>query len=355
MEKKMISIIVPVYNVEKYLPACLDSICHQTLKELEIILVDDDSTDNSGRIAEQYALQDKRIRVVHQRNGNPGATRNVGLELATGEYIGFVDSDDWIEPEMFASLYAKAEADNLDIVVTGVTTEWLRDNRKKENRIVESITEWPAVTSLDAFLFLKEKRMFAVAYNKLYRSELLKKQKVRFMEMLPHEDLVFNLRAFSLAERIGFIPDSSPYHYLCRDGMSAAGSFSPDHLLACQLTEDAFRHFFRIHDWNNNDMESYLRSRRIINYSAYAAGLYKKNCPFTRRERIGCLEKELKQNSLLKRDLILSRPAGFQQRMFYFFLFKTTSGITDSYYRILFYMRYHFDGVYRMFRRLISK
>ena len=144
MEKKMISVIVPVYNVEKYLPACLDSICHQTLKELEIILVDDGSTDNSGRIAEQYALQDKRIRVVHQRNGNPGATRNVGLELATGEYIGFVDSDDWIEPEMFASLYAKAETDNLDIVVTGVTTEWLRDNRKKENRFVESITEWPA-------------------------------------------------------------------------------------------------------------------------------------------------------------------------------------------------------------------
>ena len=176
MEKKVISIIVPIYNVEKYLPACLDSICHQTLKELEIILVDDGSTDNSGRIAEQYALQDKRIRVVHQRDGNPGATRNVGLELATGEYVGFVDSDDWIEPEMFASLYAKAEADNLDIVVTGVTTEWLRDNRKKENRIVESITEWPAVTPLDAFLFLKEKRMFAVAYNKLYRSGLLKKQ-----------------------------------------------------------------------------------------------------------------------------------------------------------------------------------
>lgn len=166
MEKKMISVIVPVYNVEKYLPACLDSICHQTLKELEIILVDDGSTDNSGRIAEQYALQDKRIRVVHQRNGNPGATRNVGLELATGEYIGFVDSDDWIEPEMFSSLYAKAETDNLDIVVTGVTTEWLRDNRKKENRFVESITEWPAITSLDAFLLLKEKKMFAVAYNK---------------------------------------------------------------------------------------------------------------------------------------------------------------------------------------------
>ncbi len=84
------------------------------------------------------------------------------------------------------------------------------------------------------------------------------------MEMLPHEDLVFNLRAFSFAERIGFIPDSSPYHYLCRDGMSAAGSFSPDHLLACQLTEDAFRQFFKkIHDWNSCDMEFYLRSKRI--------------------------------------------------------------------------------------------
>ena len=109
MEKKMISIIVPVYNVEKYLPAGLDSICHQTLKELEIILVDDGSTDNSGRIAEQYALQDKRIRVVHQRNGNPGATRNVGLELATGEYIGLFDHDDLLHP---CALYEYVKAIN---------------------------------------------------------------------------------------------------------------------------------------------------------------------------------------------------------------------------------------------------
>ena len=101
-----ISVIVPVYNVEQYLPQCLDSIINQTYKNLEIICVDDGSPDNSGKILDEYAKKDKRIKVIHQENQGVSVARNTGLDNATGKYIGFVDPDDWIEADYYETLTA---------------------------------------------------------------------------------------------------------------------------------------------------------------------------------------------------------------------------------------------------------
>ncbi|HCI64916.1 MAG TPA: glycosyl transferase, partial [Clostridiales bacterium] len=100
----LISVIVPVYRVEAFLPRCLDSIRGQTYKNLEIILVDDGSPDNCGKICDEYAEMDSRIRVIHKKNGGLSSARNAGLDVAVGDYIGFVDSDDWIAPEMYETL-----------------------------------------------------------------------------------------------------------------------------------------------------------------------------------------------------------------------------------------------------------
>ena len=111
-----ISVIVPVYNVERYLPQCLDSILAQTLTDIEIICVDDGSTDESGRILDRYADLDKRLVVFHGPNAGYGAAMNTGLFAATGEYIGIVESDDSILPQMYETLYAAAVKDDLDLV-----------------------------------------------------------------------------------------------------------------------------------------------------------------------------------------------------------------------------------------------
>lgn len=354
IQKPLVSIIVPVYNAEKYLRTCLDSICNQTLHELEIILVDDGSTDRSGQIAEEYAIKDKRIKVVHKRSGNPGTTRNVGLNLITGEYVGFVDSDDWIEPEMFFSLYKKAKEDNLDIVITAVTVEYIRDKRKEKRLLDKLITGEKYITPLEAFFLLKEKKLFAVAYNKLYSSKLLINKQIRFMEILPYEDLVFNLRAFSFAKQIGVISDNAPYHYMCRDEMSAAGSFSPNYLQACEITENVFHQFFETYNYDNMNVVSYLRSRRVADYSAYISGFYKKNSPLKRKERIDFLDELFIKNEMFRRDILLSKPIGLYQKIFYFLVFNTTPEITDCIYQFLFYIRYHFDPIYRKLRRVIS-
>lgn len=119
MENIKISVIIPVYNVEKYLEECLESIVHQSLKEIEIICVDDGSTDGSVDILKRYACEDKRFILRRQKNQGGGAARNLGLACASGEYVVFLDSDDFFEPEMFRRIYDRAMETAADIVLYG--------------------------------------------------------------------------------------------------------------------------------------------------------------------------------------------------------------------------------------------
>lgn len=115
-----LSIIVPVYKVEPYLRRCIDSILAQTFRDFELILIDDGSPDNCGTICDEYAEKDSRIKVIHQNNQGVSAARNVGLDIARGTYLGFVDSDDWIEPEMYETMIATAKEKQVDVVVCGI-------------------------------------------------------------------------------------------------------------------------------------------------------------------------------------------------------------------------------------------
>ena len=115
-----VSIIIPVYNAEKYLLRCVDSLVNQTLKEIEIILVDDFSTDNSGILCDELALKDERIKVIHKKNEGAGFARNAGIEIAKGKYIGFVDSDDYVDVKMYESMYNVAEKYSTDFVMSSV-------------------------------------------------------------------------------------------------------------------------------------------------------------------------------------------------------------------------------------------
>jgi len=111
-----VSVIIPVYNIEKYLRECIDSVVNQTLKEIQIILVDDGSTDNSGNICKEYAKKYSTVEYYYKKNGGSASARNMGLDYAVGEYVGFMDSDDWVEPDMFEKMYYKAIEENVDII-----------------------------------------------------------------------------------------------------------------------------------------------------------------------------------------------------------------------------------------------
>lgn len=167
--KGFISIIVPVYNVEKYLRKCIESICSQQYDKLEILLVDDGSTDQSGRICDEYSEKDKRIRVIHKKNGGLSSARNVGIEAATGEFIAFVDSDDYISTGMYRKMIDKMNHD-VDMVVCATAMVW--DGTKKIQKIGINYAECICDRE-QTFRYLLQTNLSA--WNKLYRREIFNK------------------------------------------------------------------------------------------------------------------------------------------------------------------------------------
>ena len=180
----LISVIVPIYKVESYLTRCLDSIVGQTYRNLEIILVDDGSPDNCGAICDRYAEKDSRILVIHQQNAGVSAARNAGLDIMTGEYVTFVDPDDWLATEAVQVLYERLECDGSDIAV-GRHTDIYEDGRENDRFCCWMRDD--VITSEDVLRDMGTTRQFVVAsWGKLYRRELL--EGIRYPVLTVGED-----------------------------------------------------------------------------------------------------------------------------------------------------------------------
>lgn len=185
-----VSIIVPVYNVEAYLEMCVESLTAQTLKDIEIILVDDGSPDNSGKMCDELAKTDSRIIVIHKENGGLSSARNAGIDIAKGRYLGFVDSDDWVEPDMFEHLLKLAEKYDADIVDCGMykTSErkYCTLNTADEPRVLDRSG------ALDIFFRITNPGINYCVCDKIFKRELFDGQ--RFTEGIIFEDIDFNYR-----------------------------------------------------------------------------------------------------------------------------------------------------------------
>ena len=172
----LVSIIVPIYNTARYLPACLDSIIAQTYQNLEIILIDDGSTDHSGQIADNYAKKDSRIKVAHQKNQGQSAARNLGLTMVKGEYVSFLDSDDEIKPTFIKELLAPLASSNASLSVCGMHYKRLKTNTA-ENVYISQLRPRRKPESLKAYvlyLLAIDGRMYS-SVNKLYHAKIATK------------------------------------------------------------------------------------------------------------------------------------------------------------------------------------
>lgn len=204
-----ISVIIPVYNAEPFLPACLDSVLAQTYRELEIILVNDGSTDASGAICDCYASIDKRIQVIHQKNGGVSRARNRGLEVATGELVSFVDSDDTMEPDMYDFLVRLMQEHEADISHCGYKRY---DKQGVLVREVNGTHRLMVQSGEEAIVCMLRGDFFSNGlWNKLFRSKVV--QGLRFQEDLKNnEDVLFCVHAFSRTKTVVF-QDEGKYHY----------------------------------------------------------------------------------------------------------------------------------------------
>lgn len=216
MSKKKISIIVPVYNMEKYLARCVDSILAQTYTNIEVILVDDGSSDLSPEICDQYAMVDNRVKVIHKLNGGLSSARNAGLDVATGDYIGFVDSDDYISIDMYSVLAYQLDNYACDISCIGYV------------RVTNSNECYTSVLDNDCENICQEQYIQRILLNKADVSvctKLFKKflfEKVRFCDGKLNEDELFLIEALSLSSRISISRKIGYFYYYRPDSISSS-------------------------------------------------------------------------------------------------------------------------------------
>ena len=240
--KELISVVVPVYNVRTYLEKCFDSVAGQSYRNLEIILVDDGSTDGSGELCEELAGRDNRVRVIHKKNGGLGSARNAGIDAAKGEILSFVDSDDWIEPGMYDTMTEIMHRENAQIIACGIKrvseageVSFYQDNLE-ERRVFtreEALIELP-----------KNERLSNSMCNKLFRRETIKGLHIN--EHIFYEDNPFTPQCFARAERVAYTAEPF-YCYFERSGSISRKRFSVrefDRVTADRMRLDFYHEHF---------------------------------------------------------------------------------------------------------------
>lgn len=224
MIQPKVSVVVPIYGVEKYLNQCVDSILAQTLKEIEVILVDDGSKDRCPEIVDEYAKKDSRVVAIHQPNGGYGRAVNHGIEAATGEYIGIIESDDWIEPTMYEKMYGSAKRNNTDIT----KCMFFKYNSKLKSKLQNIIwkaphqdltlapdkafspEEWPQIINFHASIWAN-----------LYKADFIKGQKVAETGSASYQDFPFMIEAMCRAKTISVVKEPL-VHYRMEDGQDSS-------------------------------------------------------------------------------------------------------------------------------------
>lgn len=225
MNKPIISIISPVYNAEKYMHRCIDSIIVQTLTDWELILVDDGSSDSSGAICDEYAARDSRIKVIHKDNGGVSAARQTGLEVANGEYIIHADPDDYIEPSMLEELYMKAQEEDADMVICDFYYD-------KDGKVIYQ-KQHPSSLKADIVLHDIFEHLHGSCWNKLVRRSCCVKYRARFPEGINYcEDVCFNVQLLKHDIKIAYLPKAY-YHYVHYD-QSITNHYTLNTLATCK-------------------------------------------------------------------------------------------------------------------------
>lgn len=251
-----ISIIVPIYNVEKYISKCIDSIINQTYRDLEIILVDDGSPDKCGIICDKYASFDKRIIVIHKQNGGLSSARNAGLDVATGSYVGFVDSDDWIESTMYEEMISMFDNDGVDLVECGINLISDRSIKLYEAGKNEIISGHDALfMHLDLLKRGDQTMPRTAVWSKLFRKDFWNDR--RFPNGKIHEDYMLTVEALYYANKVALVKKGLLNHLIDNPCSIVNTRFSSRDLF--KETQLKNRIYF-LNQHNSHDLESLARA-----------------------------------------------------------------------------------------------
>lgn len=352
----LVSVIVPVYNAERYLRQCVRSVLQQTISDLEVILVDDGSKDDSLTICNDLAAEDPRVQVVSTKNGGAGAARNAGIAVATGTLLYFLDADDWVEPELLQRLTEKINlADEGTMAICARYIESADGSNRKAWLPVREGRKWQHENIADCVANLDEANVFNYVWDRLYFRSVLEKHNIRFeTHFTTGEDLGFNLRYFRYVTRCELVMQPL-YHYrtdnqnsLCArykqrmyEIVSEQGRMRADFYREMQMTDDP-------------RYQAILAHQYVAHLHACVPNMYRPNAKLSHRQRREIFG-QLISDPLLKRYIPKNTDRDLYLRLFSAVIPLGSVWLADGIYSVLFFFRNHFSGAYSRWRRKTEK
>lgn len=303
--KPKISIIVPIYNVEQYLRKCIESLINQTLKEIEVILVDDGSPDNCPQICDEYAQKDERIKVIHKQNAGVSAARNSGIEIATGEWLAFVDADDWVEENIYEEAYKRTLEGDPDLVLFNFfynykKCEMVNENIPKEDFITmdSQIIEKLRLSLMHPFYAPYDSKFASMAapWNKIFKASIVKEKNIKFPVEVKgvFDDGLFNLYYYDYVKKVNFF-NMPLYHYRILS-TSMLNKYKANRLEINELVFKKIEEYMKEKQVNETFHKAYYA--RIVTYLSLTINVYffSKDNP----KKFNEIMKELKQTANLE-------------------------------------------------------
>lgn len=328
----LLSIIMPVYGVEKYISTAISSVLKQSFVDWELIIVNDGSPDNSESIAQEFSNKDSRIKVVSKPNGGLSDARNFGLKLATGKYIHFFDSDDWIEPDFYKNMLNEIHQSNFDFIVGGYTVDYFTDEIRTNSKVFRSL----AKTYGQLFSYeesLKVGEYINYAWNKIFLREFLIKNNLEYeYGLYKIEDAEFISRVLKNKAKWKFIKNQE-YHYISRNRQTLASVFDDNTISFLIRSLSVYENILDSLNIDDEIKNYLIKSRPIGIYRSILGNLYSSKRTYSKMERKSIIKqllsyKELKEK--LSNDLTLSKSNKFLK----FLILKDRIWLIDLIYSI---------------------
>lgn len=347
----LVSVIVPVYNVEKYLDRCIESLLNQTYCNLDIILVDDGSKDNSGKKCDNWEKKDNRISVIHQENGGLASARNTGLCHAKGQYICFVDSDDWVHVEYVEKQYKALIKNQADIVICSHSIEFINDNISQPITFQKEEC-FDKNNMAKGIYLLEEVDVFNTVWNKMYSKQIIDNLQFE-LNSEPGEDLLFNVKCFLKVNKIIVLPDIL-YFYMRQDELTLTSSYKKGLFELSQKFNNVQKELYE--NYNMIDTEYFSTYKKAYIYRIFTCipNMYRKNSDMTLQERISVFYKMKEDKELLlylNEQIIDNIHVKYMKKM----LCKKSAKEIDICYKVLFFIRNRLEFLYKFIRKMIRK
>lgn len=282
------SVIIPVYNTEKYLDRCISSVIKQTYKDFEIILVNDGSKDNSGNICDEHKKNDNRIKVIHQKNAGVSTARNIGLKNAVGDYIIFVDSDDFIEGDSLEKLNSILDKNDVDCIIYNLNNIMESKFVFKENLIQYMIK-------------LITTELINSPCNKVYKRDIIEKYDIKFDKKIEiGEDLLFNIIYISKMKNV-YLFNNKLYNYIKQNCESLTTKYKENKYEQLMFVDDKLQEYLKI--YNNEKILECEKFIRLKNIFSCFMDLSHKDCKYSKKEKIQFIKKVKKENKIVIKKL----------------------------------------------------